>query len=60
VGDLGARAPGGVPGGALIEAVNEDRVQVGFSLTLFVAAPMESAPGAPRTEAARKLWDDRG
>jgi len=45
VGDLGARAPGGVPGGALIEALKEDRVQVGFSLTLYAAAPMESAPG---------------
>jgi hypothetical protein len=33
-------------------------VQVGFSLTLYVAAPMESAPGAQRMEAVGKLWDE--
>jgi hypothetical protein len=43
----------------LIEAVRgAERVQVGFSLTLYVAAPMESAPGAQRMEAVGKLWDE--
>ena len=43
----------------LIEAVRgAERVQVGFSLTLYVAAPMESAAGAERTEAIGKLWDE--
>ena len=35
-----------------------ERVQVGFSLTLYVAAPMESAAGAQRMEAVGKLWDE--
>jgi hypothetical protein len=43
----------------LIEAVQgRERVQVGFSLTLYVAAPMESAAGAQRAEAVGKLWDE--
>ena len=42
----------------LIEVVKGERVQVGFALTLYVAAPMESAPGAQRTEAVAKLWDE--
>jgi hypothetical protein len=42
----------------LIEAVKGERVQVGFSLTLYLAAPMESAPGAQRAEAVAKLWDE--
>ena len=43
----------------LIEAVRGgERVQVGFSLSLYVAAPMESAAGAQRTEAVAKLWDE--
>jgi hypothetical protein len=43
----------------LIEAVRgAERVQVGFSLTLYVAAPMESAAGAQRAEAVGKLWDE--
>jgi hypothetical protein len=42
----------------LIEAVKGERLQVGFALTLYVAAPMESAPGAQRTEAVAKLWDE--
>jgi hypothetical protein len=42
----------------LIEAVKGERVQVGFSLTLYVAAPMESAPGALRMAAVGKLWDE--
>src|SRR5512139_681679 len=42
----------------LVEAVKGERVQVGFALTLYVAAPMESAPGAQRMEAVAKLWDE--
>lgn len=42
----------------LIEVVRGQRVQVGFSLALYVAAPMERAPGAQRTEAVAKLWDE--
>jgi hypothetical protein len=43
----------------LIEAVRGgERVQVGFSLTLYVAAPLESGPGAQRSEAVTKLWDE--
>ena len=42
----------------LIEVVKGERVQVGFALTLSVAAPMESAPGAQRMEAVGKLWDE--
>ena len=43
---------------ALIEAVKGERIQVGLSLTLYVAAPMESAAGAQRAEAVGKLWDE--
>jgi hypothetical protein len=42
----------------LIEDVRREKVQVGFSLTLYVAAPMESGPGAQRSEAVGKLWDE--
>jgi hypothetical protein len=43
----------------LVEEVRRgERVQVGFSLTLYVAAPMESAPGDQRMEAVAKLWDE--
>ena len=42
----------------LIEAAKGERVQVGFSLTLYVAAPMEIAAGAQRAEAVAKLWDE--
>ena len=42
----------------LIEQVRTERVQVGFSLTLYVATPMESAAGAQRAEAVGKLWDE--
>jgi hypothetical protein len=33
-------------------------VQVGFALSLYVAAPMESAPGPQRMEAVGRLWDE--
>jgi hypothetical protein len=43
----------------LVEEVRRgERVQVGFSLTVYVAAPLESAAGAPRAEAVAKLWDE--
>jgi hypothetical protein len=42
----------------LIEQVRKERVQVGFSLTLYVAAPMEEAAGAERTAAVGRLWDE--
>jgi len=42
----------------LIEVVKGERIQVGFSLILYVAAPMESAPGAQRGEAVAKRWDE--
>jgi hypothetical protein len=42
----------------LIEQVRNERVQVGFSLTLYVAAPMESTPGPERAEAVRALWGE--
>jgi hypothetical protein len=42
----------------LIEVVKGERVQVGFSLTLYVAAPLEDAPGPQRGAAIGKLWDE--
>ena len=43
---------------SLIELVKGERVQVGFSLTLYVAAPMEQAPGAERSQTIAGLWDE--
>lgn len=40
----------------LVEQVRAERVQVGFSLTLYVAAPMEAPAGPQRMEAVRTLW----
>jgi hypothetical protein len=42
----------------VIEDVRGDKVQVGFSVTFYVAAPVENAPGAQRMEAVRRLWDE--
>ena len=42
----------------LVEAVKGERLQVGFALTLYVAAPMESGPGPQRMEAVAKVWDE--
>jgi hypothetical protein len=42
----------------LIEVVRGDRLQVGFSLTFYVAAPLEGKAGAQRTELVGKLWDE--
>jgi hypothetical protein len=41
----------------LIEVVKGERLQVGFSLTLYVAAPMDTAPG-PRQAEIGALWDE--
>jgi hypothetical protein len=35
-----------------------DKVQSGFSLSLYAAAPMDKAAGAERQEAGRLLWED--
>jgi hypothetical protein len=43
---------------AMTEAVKGERVQVGFSLTLYVAAPLESTSGPDRMQAVGKLWDE--
>jgi hypothetical protein len=42
----------------LIEVVRGERVQVGFSLTLYVAAPKGETAGAGRSEAVAKLWQE--
>jgi len=42
----------------LIEVVRGERLQVGFSLTLYVAAPMDGAPRAERGAEVGKLWDE--
>jgi hypothetical protein len=42
----------------LIEDVRGEKVQVGFSLTLYVAAPLENAPGPQRGEAVGRLWEE--
>lgn len=41
----------------LVEVVKGERLQVGFSLTLYVAAPLETAPGA-REAAVAALWEE--
>jgi hypothetical protein len=42
----------------LVEVVRGERLQVGFSLTLYVAAPLESTPGPQRAAQVEKLWDE--
>jgi hypothetical protein len=42
----------------LLEMVRGERVQVGFSLTLYVAAPMEKGAGPEREAGIRGLWDE--
>jgi hypothetical protein len=42
----------------LVEFIRGERVQVGFSLTVYVAAPLEESPGPQRMEAVRGLWDE--
>ncbi len=43
---------------AIIEDVRGERVQVGFSVTVYVAAPLESKAGPQREQAVAKLWDE--
>ena len=42
----------------LLETRGGDKVQSGFTLSLYAAAPMDKAAGAERQEAGRKLWDE--
>ncbi len=42
----------------LTEQLQAERAQVGFSLTLYVEAPMNQPAGPQRTEAVRRLWDE--
>ena len=42
----------------LVEMRGSDKLQSGFTLTLYAAAPMDKAAGAARQEAGRKLWDE--
>jgi hypothetical protein len=42
----------------ITEYVRGDSVQVGFSVTVYVAAPLESKAGRERGEAVAKLWDE--
>jgi len=43
---------------ALVEAQGGEKLQSGFSLTLYAEAPMDKAAGAERQEAGRKLWEE--
>ncbi len=42
----------------LLEMRTGDKVQSGFTLSLYAAAPMDKAAGAERQEAGRKLWEE--
>jgi hypothetical protein len=42
----------------LLEMPGGDRVQAGFTLSLYAAAPMDKAAGAERQEAGRQLWEE--
>ena len=42
----------------LLEARAGDKVQSGFTLTLYAAVPMDKPGGAERQEAGRQLWDE--
>lgn len=42
----------------LVDLIRGERVQVGFSVTVFLAAPMEQPPGPQRQAAIRGLWDE--
>jgi hypothetical protein len=44
--------------GPLLETRAGEKLQSGFTLTLYAAAPMEKAAGAERQEAGRQLWDE--
>lgn len=42
----------------LLEMRRGEKVQAGFTVTLYAAAPMEEAPGADRQEAIRRLREE--
>ncbi len=42
----------------IVEDVQGDKVQVGFSVTVSVAARLESKAGPQRQQAVGKLWDE--
>ncbi len=42
----------------LTELVEGERVQVGFSLSLYVTAPLEQPAGPQRMERVRTLWEE--
>jgi hypothetical protein len=42
----------------IVEYVRGGNVQVGFSVTVYVAAPLESKAGPEREQAVVKLWDE--
>jgi len=42
----------------LVEAQGSDKLQSGFSLTLYAAAPMEKGPGDERQAAGQKLREE--
>jgi hypothetical protein len=42
----------------LLEMRGAEKVQSGFTLSLYAAAPMDKPAGAERQEAGRQLWDE--
>jgi hypothetical protein len=42
----------------IVEYVRGNNVQVGFSVTVYVAAPLESKAGPQREQAVARLWDE--
>ncbi len=42
----------------LTELLEGERVQVGFSLSLYVAAPLEQPAGPQRMRVVRRLWEE--
>jgi hypothetical protein len=42
----------------LVEMRGSERLQSGFTLSLYAAAPVDKAPGAERQQAGRELWDE--
>jgi hypothetical protein len=41
----------------LVERHGGSKIQVGFTLTLYAALPMEKGPGPERREAGRQIWE---
>lgn len=42
----------------LVEAKGDAKVQVGFTLSLWAAAPMDESPGPEQEGAVRALWEE--